>query len=123
MTMNKNKFSMKSDMTRKVTITISRKQLWYNFMESWTDMAWDDYHGVDSLTEVAKVLLNGEILTMSGMNLKKLFRDGYTCLLMGDAMKEIDVNDILREIIVQDINDFTGKLDDSVVIHHNDIVF
>ena len=110
-------YSVTKTEAKKVTITISRKQLWMNFVECWKDMAWDDYCGVLSLEEVADVLLSGSELDVD--QLRKLFQDGHTVFLLNDAMPEIDVSDksdILREIVVQD----EGKL---IKIRHEDIIF
>jgi hypothetical protein len=49
--------------------------------------------------------------------LRKLFRDGDTCMLMGEAMNHLDTgNEILREIVVDD----NGE---KHVIRHQDINF
>jgi len=110
-------YSVTKTEAKKITITISRKRLWMNFIECWRDMAWDDYVGVGGLKEVADVLLSGSDLDVD--QLRKLFQDGHTVFLLNDAMPEIDVSDksdILREIVVQD----EGKL---IKIRHEDIIF
>lgn len=113
--MDKNKFTVTHNAAVKVTVTITRRQLWLNFVDSWRDIAWDDYDGVDSLKEVADVLLTGEPLEAGP--LRKLFRDGWTFMLMGDAMEFLDVrNDVprLREVVVIDE-------ERNIVVHHEDI--
>lgn len=104
----------------KVTVTISREQMWKNFIESWRDVAWDNYNGTSAVKEVADALLIGEPLAF-GKNayaLRKLFRDGYTVMLMNDAMSVLDNGrDILREIVVTD-----GE-NENVVVYHRDIIF
>lgn len=116
--MDKNKFTVTHNAAVKVTVTITRRQLWVNFVESWRDIAWDDYAGVNnlaSLKEVADVLLTGNPLNPD--KLRKLFRDGWTFMLMGDAMEFLDVrNDVprLREVVVTD----EGP---NIVVPHEDI--
>lgn len=113
--MDNNKFTVTHNAAVKVTVTITRRQLWVNFVESWRDIAWDDYAGVDSLKEVADVLLTGEPLEAG--QLRKLFRDGWTFMLMGNAMEFLDVrNDVPRllEVVVTD----EGP---TIVVPHEDI--
>lgn len=120
--MNKN-FSVINTPASKVTITISRKQLWLNYVNCWCDVAWAnniDGTSFDSLKSIAKVLLvDGE---MDCYALRKLFKAGDTVLLMGDAMEYIDVTseeerrNRLLEIVVTD----GDKL---YVIRHEDISY
>ena len=99
-----NKYNVIKTHTEKVTIVITRHQLWKNFIASWADVVWDDYGvGTQCVKEVADVLLTGEPLGKNIYGLRKLFKDGWTVMLMGDAMNELDNDkDILREIIVTD---------------------
>jgi len=102
----------------KHTITITRRELWKNYLASWSDIVMDsptDY--LDDLTHfqcVAKILCVGEL----NYNIRKLFRQGDTCMLMGDAMQYIDTDDknTLVEIVVTD-----G--DKSVIVYMNDITY
>lgn len=113
--MDKNKFTVTHNAAVKVTVTITRRQLWLNFVDSWRDIAWDDYDGVDSLKEVADVLLTGDPLDQK--QLRKLFSDAWTFMLLGDAMEFLDVrNDVprLREVVVTDD-------ERNIVVPHEDI--
>lgn len=99
----------------KVSVTITRKALWDNYVMCWKDIAWGEYSGVSWLDDVAKVLLTDEKLDIQ--NLRKLFRRGDTVMFMADAMTFLDTgSEIHREIIVDD---------DGVkhVIRHEDINF
>jgi hypothetical protein len=89
-------------------------------------MVWDNYNGVAEVKEVSDVLLSGEGLFVVERKIRELFRKGYTITLMGSAMDRLDTADnknLLREIIVQDINDITGEVQDTIVIPHEDIEF
>lgn len=116
-------FHLEKKPLNKITITISRRQLWYNFMECFTDMLWDG-GGVDMFNEYAdpvwSVLCDPFMLDRQSNTekLKQLFRDGYTVNLL-NGIKEVEmitVNDVL-EIIVTDTK---GP---SIVIGYLDIVF
>lgn len=113
-----NKYNVIKTPTEKVTVVITRHQLWLNFIAGWADMAWDNYRGISPVKEVADVLLTGEPLTNNPFPLRKLFKDGWTCLLMCDAMSELDNGkDNLIEIIVTDGDD------KPVTVFHDDIQF
>lgn len=99
--MNTN-FSVVSSDIKKVSVTITRRALWDNFVTCWKDIAWDDYvsarHHMDY---VAMVLTRSDKLDYR--DLCKLFREGVTVMLMGEAMNHLDTgNEIHREIIVDD---------------------
>ena len=121
--MNKNAYIVNTTPATKVTVTISRRQMWENYLSVWSDLAWDEYRGVMGLKTVADVLLCGDGLLVVCSRIKDLFRDGHTMAFMGSAMKELDNGPILREIIVQDRHDVTGEVQDSIVISHQDILF
>lgn len=112
-------YTVNTTEAKKVSVTITREQLWYNYVDCWRDIAWDTNAiaiGVDSLKTVHGVLVTGGDLDF--VKLRKLFRDGETVMLMNDAMQFLDNgSDILREIIVVDAG---GK---SVTIRHADIRF
>lgn len=110
-------FTVDTKEVRKVTVTITRKALWENFVECWMEIAWDEYSGVDTLKEVAEVLLTTPKLNIK--LLRGLFSNGYTVLLMNDAMKHLDQRNIVREIVVVDVDDDNCKY----VIPDSDIVF
>lgn len=112
--MNTN-FSVVSSDIKKVSVTITRRALWDNFVTCWKDTAWDEYTGLSMVDGVAKVLLNGEKLDIQ--KLRGLFRVGLTCMLMDDGMKFLDIGtEIHREIIVDDDGE-------KHVIRHQDINF
>lgn len=123
---NKSTFIVVETPATKVTVTISRQQLWENFVESWSEIAWDNYIGTSLLNEVAEILCNRESLQISEnrRKIKKLFRDGNTAFMMGDAMEKFDMErscNMLREIIVTDtVNDLVHE---SIIISHADINF
>lgn len=100
--MNYKNYTVTTTPAIKNTITITRKQLWENYVDSWKDMAWDDFATFKDfviLKEVGEILCNGEL----DWNVRKLFRDGHTFMLMGDAMQFIDDGkDTFPEIVVVD---------------------
>jgi hypothetical protein len=105
---------------KKVSVTITRRQLWDNYVDCWRDIAWDGEPMIDHLKKVHSVLVTASELNF--VDLRKLFRSGDTVMLMGDAMQFLDNGvdngvDILREIIVVD---YTHK---NVTIRHEDISF
>jgi hypothetical protein len=105
-----------SKTVKKVTVTITRRQLWDNYVNWWKDIAWDGEPMIDSLKNVHSVLVTD--FELNFVDLRKLFRSGETVMLMGDAMQFLDNReDILREIIVVDDG---GK---NVTIRHEDISF
>jgi len=117
--MNNTKYNVAHNAAVKVTVTITRRQLWLNYVESWRDIAWDDCTGgvnsLANLKEVADVLLTGDPLDQK--QLRKLFSDGWTFMLLGDAMEFLDVrNDVprLREVVVTDD-------ERNIVVPHEDI--
>jgi len=101
---------------KKVTVSITRRQLWDNYVNYWKDIAYDGDPMIDSLKRVHSVLVTDESLDF--VTLRNLFHSGDTVLLMGDAMQFLDDGvDILREIIVVDDG---GK---NVTIRHEYINF
>ena len=107
-------YTVNTTEAKKVTVSITRKQLWDNYVDCWQDIAWNGDLIIDGLKKVHSVLCReGEL---NGVELRKLFRNGETVPLMNDAMQFLDNgSDILREIIVVDDN---GK---NVTIPHADI--
>ena len=101
---------------KKVSVTITRRQLWDNYVDTWRDIAYDGEPMIGHLKNVHSVLVTAESLDF--VKLRNLFRTGDTVMLMGDAMQFLDNGvDILREIIVVD---YTHK---NVTIRHEDISF
>ena len=100
--MNDKNYTVTMTPAIKNTITITRKQLWENFVDSWKDLAWDEFvifKDFVILKEVGEVLCEGEL----DYRIRKLFRDGHTFMLMGDAMQFIDDGkDTFPEIVVVD---------------------
>lgn len=122
---NKSTFTVVETPATKVSVTIFRQQLWRNFVETWAEIAWEDCRGVDLLQETADILCGRESLQVVKDKIRKLFRDGSTVLLMGDAMLKLDVvqnDNLLREIIVVDKAGH-GETVEMIVIHHEDINF
>jgi hypothetical protein len=104
----------------KNTITITRKQLWVNFVDSWRDMAWDEFETFKDfgiLNEVGEILCNGEL----DWTVKKLFRAGHTFMLMGDAMKHIDLPDPEGSLTLVEIVVVDGEK--RVFVEHGDIQY
>lgn len=110
--------------TKKVTVTISRKELWFNFVDMWSSLAWDNYCGTGPFTEVANVLLSGENLSVIYAKVEALFRKGsWTCAMLGDYMAALNKPGILREIVIFDEDQGTGEPNDYIRIFHEDINF
>lgn len=107
-------YTVNTTEAKKVTVSITRKQLWDNYVDCWRDIAWDGDIIIDSLKKVHSVLVTDTDLDF--VDLRNLFRDGEAVMLMGDAMQFLDVKDVLREIIVVD-----GVR--NVKIRHADIMF
>ena len=105
---------------KKVSVTITRRQLWDNYVDCWRDIAWDGDSVLDSLKTVHSVLVTDYELNF--VDLRKLFRSGDTVMLMGDAMQFLDNGvDILREIIV--VDDGVSGTPKTIRIRHEDINF
>jgi hypothetical protein len=101
----------------KNTITVTRRELWKNYLRSWAVFGMDSPELLNDFTHfqiVAKILCDGEL----DYKIRKLFRQGETVLLMGDAMEYIDTDNdnTLVEIVVTD-----GEK--SVVVRMNDISY
>jgi hypothetical protein len=114
-------FTVTTTPAKKNTITISREQLWKNYIESWSDLAWDEYEeigGVSDLKRIADILCSSKKLDYT---VRSLFRDGNTPFLLGfvahqfvDVVGE-DRDSTLIEIIIVD-NDGSR-----FTVHHQDI--
>ena len=111
------KYNITTTDVKKVTVSITRKQLWDNYVDSWKDCAWNEIAiGIDTLQDIRSVLCTDDELDL--LAVRKMFRSGDTMMLMGDAMEVIDCRDILREVIV--IDDVHNTV---IHIHHEDINF
>lgn len=112
--MNTN-YSVVTSNINKVSVTISRKDMWNNYVACWKELTWDDYSFFSELERVSKVLISGDKLNID--LLRKLFRDGNTVMLMNQAMRFLDTRDeIHREIVVEDDGE-------KYLIRHHDINF
>jgi hypothetical protein len=106
--MNDN-FVLKQTITRtsaeKIIITISRKQLWLNFMKFWSEYALDDtsesVRNLRFLQEIYHVLVTDKPLSRQAI--WRLFHDEKTVFLMDEeGMKALETEDALKEIVVID---------------------
>lgn len=123
-------YKLDTEPATKVIITITTEKLWLNFMHNMANWMWDDV-GLDAQTnmihEVAGVLLNGQPIATVEKELRQLFKKAYTCMLMGDAMKHIDIADPedrehrLFEIVVIDMAN--GVETSRAVVRHDSICF
>jgi hypothetical protein len=115
-------YTVNTTEAKKVSVTITRRQLWDNYVDCWRDIAWDGEPMIepmiDSLKNVHSVLVTDYELNFN--DLRKLFRSGDTVMLMGDAMQFLDAKDILREVVVLDERDKYNKV---IHIRHEDIIF
>jgi len=113
--MNAN-ISVVSTQIQKVSVTITRRALWDNFVMCWKDTAWDDYENAGPLMRDVAMVLTARGKIDYGA-LRRLFREGATVMLMGEGMDFLDtINEIHREIIVDDDGE-------KYVIRHGDINF
>jgi hypothetical protein len=111
-------YKVETEPSAKNTITISRHQLWKNFMDSWGDLTWDD-NAVDESMELLRSVREALCTGPLDSRIRKLFSQGNTYLLMGDAMEHIDLpapqkENTLLKIVVVDKNNH-------LVINHRDI--
>jgi len=111
-------YSTVTEAAKKVVITISRKQLWDNYVNAWKELAWVDTAYIQSLTAVSDVLCADG--PMDFLKIRGLFRRGDTVLLLNDAMDLIDVprdQNVYAEVIVTDTD---GK---TVTVRHEDLSY
>ena len=106
--------------TEKITITISRKQLWLNFVEFWGEFSWKGKsdqafrnNDIALLTNVRNILVSNEPL--NEQSAANLFNGHVSFLLLPDAMDLIKTNDCLIEIVVTDENN------PNVIVPHKNI--
>ena len=101
----------------KVSITIDSETLFRNFHASLVDIAIDN--GADGIVEaIDQYSRNIQTLLANPIDpseLRALFRDGYTPMLLGDNMESFDGN-VHREIIVV-------QGDKTITIPHEYIAF
>lgn len=113
-------YKAESKVVNKLTITISRQQLWYNFMSVFTDVTWDDTQ-VDQIELWMKPVFDVLCFRNSALNkenVTKLFRDGHSANLLTSVVELSQCQpDTILEVIITD-----GKNPD-IVIGHNDIIF
>lgn len=112
--------------TIKVSVRITLREMWDNYMEFQKDIIWDN-GGLSSgncseFFEESRVLCNfggGANYHEDESGLIKMFKGGYTSVLLGDYMEVLDKPNILREVIVID----TAQNNKEIIIHHADINF
>lgn len=109
-------YSVETVPCKKVVITITRKNLWNNFIESWRDIVWCDAENKSMIDNVFNVLVpKFQDDKLNIISLRRLFREGLTYQLMGNAMDHIDNGESnLIQIIVVD-----G--DNKYIVNHEDI--
>lgn len=119
--------TVKFEPATKVTITISRNQMWLNFAKTMTDIDTAREFGADNINEVVNTLLSEKRLCFLETEIVKLFRDGWLMVLVGHEAannfyeNRYHKNDfILTEVIVEDIVKPGGDVD-KLVIEHKDI--
>lgn len=109
-------YTVVTELAKKVVITISRKQLWDNYVNGWKEMAWEDTASIQSLKDIYDVLCADG--PMDFLKILALFRRGDTVFLLNDAMELIDVDrdqNVYAEVIVTDTD---GK---TVTVRHEDL--
>lgn len=111
-------YSVETVPCKKVVITITRKNLWNNFLASWSDLVWNDAENKSMIDDVFNVLVpkfQGDMLNI--ISLRRLFREGLTYQLMHNAMDHIDNGESnLIQIVVVD-----G--DNKYIVNHEDIQY
>ncbi len=116
--MNTPIYRVTTSQINKVSITITRQQLWLNYVNNWRDLTMQDanFCDLEGLGQASSVFVNAEKLDPNKVS--ALFKSGNTVFLMDDAMRFLDTGkEILREIIVVD---FDGS---QIIIRHQDITF
>jgi hypothetical protein len=108
--------------TSKVSITITREQLWYNYVDQWKEITLCDKGacGISDLATVHSVLCADDYLYVE--KLERLFKEGCTMFLMGEAFQHIDDGqDKLLEIVVLDKYGYNdeSKFRAIVIPHHS----
>jgi hypothetical protein len=113
-------YSVTTSPAAKTTITIDRKTLWDNYVTSWKDIAWDSPELINDLSDF-KSTANTLCVEPLNYKVQQLFRRGDTVLLLGDAMRHIDLptkkerDNTLFEIIVVE------EGCEPVIVQHQDI--
>lgn len=122
---NKQTYSLETKPAVKHVITITAKQLYRNYMLSMIDLIWDrpNESVYESCKDTIDVLTSVSYFTdpEAARRLRKLFKQGETYLLVGDAIGDIDTgrDDVLVEIQIIQNGDYSNK----VVIEHGDIYY
>lgn len=111
--------------TQKVSVRITLREMWRNYMEFQTDVGWDNNgyfdEKLDEFGYESRILCNfGNINYDEDVKkLRKMFKEGYTVVLLGEYMEFLDKPNILREVIVVD----AAHDNDEIIISHEDINF
>ena len=69
------------------TYETTTRELYSNWMSSMTDIIWDnkEIHDLENFRNYAVALSTGDM-----QSIRKMFIDGYTIMLMGPLMSELD---------------------------------
>ena len=110
--------------THRVEVVITLKEMYDNYMDWLKDAVWnDDVEGINiyakGFQDIMKVLVSEDCHKSMMVD---LFRDGYTMVLMGDAMLELS-GPVLRHIVIdtEKVNDMGERV--MWRIYHEDIDF
>lgn len=112
---------------KKVTVTLTPKQMLKNYLSTWTDLFYDDDTEfrdrlVTELNDVVTLLTDPEFGNNRTKNtIRSCFKQGVTQYLIGEeAFESIQSPDVYREILVQIGEESECKF---VLIEHGDINF
>lgn len=107
---------------RKVSITVNRQEMWWNFLKYINTASWEvEFEEIKyDIDKVSKVIFVSDskfggpehcFATLS------LFSQGYTPLLLGDAIDELEGESVLRNITIR------GPAGKTILVPHTYINF
>jgi hypothetical protein len=113
-------YKVEKKTVEKLTITISRQQMWYNYMAIMADLFWDDTQ-VDMINDQLRPIMDVLCYRETPLNrndLIGLFRKGYCINLLFNVKEitELKTRDVVLEVIV------TDGVNQNIVISDSDIV-